>query len=359
MKIKIKQKELRSACNSLGKVVQLNNVIPITSGVLFEVKKNKAKLTATNTTTDVSCYIDADGDDVSFIAPFKELNRIVSLADGDIEFTIKDKDLKITSGDSVYKLGAMNDVVDFPMRRNAPKEKIEAGEQILNAIKIIGKGIKPNDIQPFKAAILLRSDGNKTYIVSTDGFYLTELIFDNKINVGDVMIPHYLIPVISDIKETSISFNDALISFSSEGVDIISTAMDCKFPEYKQIIPTHESKFTFDAKEFLLAIDKVTIVDEVAPEVLISFESDKAIITNANKEYNIDSRTTIAGAVHGSLMSIKFNYKYLRSLIEQIISLRPEKIIELHLGTQKHNAAKFKIVGEENFTFILMPLNKD
>jgi len=200
MKFTIKKDILLENLNNTSKAISSKNLIPILSGIKFELKEEGLFLYASDTDVTIRTFIDKNK-----ITNIEELGSIViggkyiveiirKLPDIDINIEVIDGFKMIISTDNTeFNLNGINPE-EFPnLDLNATKEPIILNTSIFkNIINQTNFATSQNESRPLLTGINFIIQNNKLEVIATDSYRLSkkEINLDTEIdNDVNVVIP--------------------------------------------------------------------------------------------------------------------------------------------------------------------------
>ena len=298
MKITINTKELLTATQSVVGVVEKKQTMPILGHILFEMKKNKVFLTATDLEVQIKSYAKLETEatsEFSFTVSGRKLYDIIrSLNDETVDLQIKNEKLNITTKKSKYKLATMSPQ-EFPVFDDKKaQDSLNIGQTEL--LEIIAKtqfAMAQQDVRFYLNGLLLEIGPNKITAVATDGHRLAKAIAE--IEKGSITDTSFILPrkavqelsrTMSGEKMCKVSFSTNQAGFSYGDIEFTTKLIDGKFPDYKRVIPdTTEIKIVLDSGTLKPALQRVSILaNEKFKGVRVELSGSEMIISSENPE---------------------------------------------------------------------------
>ena len=327
-------KPLSHACG----IIEKKTTIPILSNILIEAKDSKIKITATDLDIIYSEEIPLEnlikeGVTTTSATTLHDILRKLD-TNTKVDFLLQDSNkLKLISGNSKFNLLCMpSDNFPFPEEdKNLSSFEISAVElsKLLNKTKI---AISNDETRHYLNGIYFHKINlnNKFYLsaVATDSHRLSScrIPIDSSINFEPIILPKKTIfQLISLLEQNSgkikISNNKSKIQFLIGSSLLISKVIDGRFPDYKKVIPTNNSKaLQIKLNDFKNSIERVTTVSSDHKEglkMLVSKDSLKLSVNNPNSG---DGSENIKAQFNSDDIEISFNSRYLIDIASQIES---------------------------------------
>lgn len=149
----------------------------------------------------------------------------------------------------------------------------------------------------------------------------------------------------------SVSQNQAFLRFGN--TYIFSNLIDGKFPNYKDVIPKNKLNFgIIGGKPFQEALEVVSVMaDPETKRIKLEIKEGKMIISSQHPVYGEAREELELLEYEGSEIFVYANYKHLLDFL----NVAGERNVDFTINSQG-SPMVFRIVGEENYTYIDMPL---
>ncbi len=254
MKFVIDKKELSSISSLVYRAASNKNTIPILSGILVQVSKEKG---LTMTATDMDIGIIASTQNIEILDEGKALvnahyfaDFIKLLPDGmvSIELNVEASKLNISYGRSS---GFINIYRDFEYP-NLPLEKMERKMALPQAV--LREALRKTSFaaaanhfrQVFTGVLFDIIEDNQLKIVASDTHrlaYFNYQLENEKLNPLSFIIPirtvNELLRILNEEDEViNISFSENNVIFHKDNFILLSRLIEGNYPNYRQVIPT-------------------------------------------------------------------------------------------------------------------------
>lgn len=328
MKFIIKQDVLLESLNHTARAISPRNLIPILTGIKFELKEEGLYLSASDTDISIRCFIPKD--------KFIEINELGSIVIGgkyiveiikklpNTDITIEVMDgykMIISTANTEFNLNGINPQ-EFP---NLDLEEIK--EPIMMQTKIFKKIIaqtyfatSQNESRPLLTGINFRTYGNVMEIIATDSYRLAKktIKLDREIDTSlNIVIPGKnlleLSKIIDDEEENlELHIFENKILFKYKNILFLSRLLSGTYPATSSIIPTD-----FNVGVECSCNGLFEMIDRAS---LLTSDRDKNTIKLelSNKEMIISSNSPEIGKVEEKMIvdsddkiSISFSSKYM------------------------------------------------
>ena len=365
MKFTADKNSLYEAISSASKACALKSALNILDGVLLSLTENTLTVTGYDLEIGIKVSITVEGhEDGTVVTDPRLLSEMVKKMPNDnIDFTLNEKNIKITSGKSKLnlpcKLGE-----EFPNIIELKKEtSFEISEKLLKEMFSRVDFAVSRTNQEYMS-IKLEIENNIFFTVATDGNRLAAK--HCKIENEDVslLIPekavNSLIKSLSDDndgdKKVNISVDKNQICIAKENYTLISRLLENKFVNFKRIIETEFLRvITINVKELASSMERCLLLmnEKLKSPVTCSFESDIIKISCKTALGAIDEEIpVIIKKGDFSDFSINFNPRF---MLEALQKANCDEIKIRFDGELK----PFKITPVEDngeFIFIIVPI---
>ncbi len=369
MQFVVKRDALLKSLNFVQGVVEKKNTLPILSNVLIQLKDKKLFIVATD--LDIVFY--------DVISDVKVLNEGSTTTSAAILFDILRKissnanlnfDLK-----SENKLSLKSDNSDFNLlclpTDNFPTftDEFEGREIYLDNkrfLKLLNKtkiSISNDDTRHYLNGIFLHlteSHGRNFLTgVATDSHRLSSssLEIENVADFTSLILPRktvfQLCSLLSEIPDKlTMQTSENKIKFSLGNITLVSKVIDGKFPDYKKVVPTNNTKtLVVPSKDFINSIERVASVS------LDRKEGVKLMINKDNIQLSVNSANSgegnekINASYNSENLNISFNSKYLIDIASEV----EDKNLKMNLKDSV-SPVLIEDVSDKNSYYVIMPM---
>ncbi|MBR3161404.1 MAG: DNA polymerase III subunit beta [Bacilli bacterium] len=328
MKFVIKQDVLLASLNHVSRAISPRNLIPILTGIKFELVEEGLYLSASDTDISIRCLISSDNivkihKVGSIVIGGKYIVEIIKKLPG-MEITIEVMDghkMIISTTNTEFNLNGI-DPQEFP---NLDLEEIK--EPILLKTKLFRKIINQtffatsqNESRPLLTGINFKIDKNVLEVIATDSYRLAKktISLDKTVEDGvNIVIPGKnlleLSKIIDDDKENlELHIFDNKILFKYKNILFLSRLLSGTYPATSSIIPTDFSvNVECNCNSLFEMIDRASLLTSDRDKNTIKLEL-------SNKEMVISSNSPEIGKVEEKMIvtskdeiSISFSSKYM------------------------------------------------
>ncbi len=368
MKFLVSSDDLIKNLQVLRGVINNNNTIAILDNFLFELNGNQLKITASDTETTMTAFMEVEStDNGKFLLPAKLLfDTVKSLPTQPLSFLFDENNrMEIITGSGKYSFSYMNGK-DYPQ----PVE-MEETESITIPSGVLSEAINKtifaagtDDLRPAMTGILFELSPEKLNFVATDAHKLVkyereDLKADNE---SEFIMPrkplqilkNYLSGIEEDVK---IDFDDRNARFTFDNMELLSRLINSKYPPYRSVIPTdNPNVLIIDRQKFLDAVRRISIFANQATHLIrLEIAGTELKIFAEDLDFSNQGEERLSCNYHGDDIVIGFNSKF---LIEMLSNLESDEI-SLNMSMPNRAALIHPEDGleeGEKITMLVMPL---
>jgi len=368
MKFKTNKDEILDSLSTAQYFISTGSTLPLLSNILFEAEGENLYLSA----TDMDIYvriksgvnkIEAPG---RTTIPKKIIALIKEFSNNEIKIEAdKNDNIKVQCKKSSYKIHGLP-AEDFPVLRPDEK-KLETVQIPHNILKEIIKNISyaalRDNTKRNLNGVFMRFEGNKIEAVATDAHRLAVYTAELKTNVKakfEYIIPLKTINEVAKVlkdeesKMVEINFYEKMLEFKIDEIEIITRVIDENYPNYAQVVPKEFNMVVqADRVEFEGAVKRAAMItSEKAKAIMIKLDKNKMYIS-AQAQDEGEAFEELDIAYDGDPVDVSYNAVYLMDVLKVIETDK----IEIKLISSV-NPGVLKPAGDENFTYVVMPIRK-
>lgn len=368
MRIECAQEKLREAVGLAERISGKHMTLPVLSCLFLDAgKKNTLTVRATNLDLGIEIVIPAKVEEVGSAAiPGATLASFIGGISGGekgVRIEIQQGNVKISTPKSsgIIKTLPHEDFPSLP-RVDSGNNFLLSAPDLVRGLKSVWYSSSVSSIKPELSSVYIYCEDEFVVFVATDSFRLAEKRVKIKRNkdFGHILIPHKNIPeilrVLENIQgEVNVELDKNQISFSYNGIYLVSRVVDGVFPDYKQIIPKQSVTEVVLLKQDLMSALKLSnIFSDKFNQINIKVvpEAKKCEIKTKNNDIG-ENLTSLDAVVTGEAVDINFNYKY---IIDCFQSMDSDSVTMTFNGM--HRPLIITPVSDNTFKYIVMPMNR-
>ncbi len=366
MKIECVKEKLHLAVSKAEKVVGKNTNLPVLACLLFETKGNNLIIKATNLDLGLEVSIPVKVEEGGKVAiPASIISNFLNNLNDDkniiLETTENTVKIYTPTNTANIKTLSFEDFPTTPMVDNEKTYKINSRD-LTSGIKSVIYSSSLSSVKPELSSVYFYTNEETLCFVATDSFRLAEKIIKirKNIDLNNVLIPFKnaadILKIIDNTDtEIEIVSTKNQISFSFNGIYLVSRVIDGVFPDYKQILPKEEKTKVVLLKQDLINSLKISnIFSDNFNQMNISVKKGEKTISIKTKNNNIgESVNKIAAVVEGEEIEVNFNYKYIIDCLNSIVS---DSVCLSFNGINKPLVVRG--ATDKTFTYLVMPMNR-
>lgn len=339
MKFSIKKEVLLQSLNSVSKALSSKNLIPVLSGIKFNLTNEGLFLSASDNDISIETFINKDKlEEIeqvgSTVIQGKYILEIIRKLEGriiNIELLDNIKVL-ISCGNSEFNLNCM-DVNEFPNLNIEEKKEpiIIKKSEFKNLINKTSFAVSTQETRPILTGINFKIKENKLECISTDSYRLAKkyVNLDNNVNEDiNIVIPGKNLIELTKIIEDNeddiqmhVFTNKVLFKFDDTLFQ--TRVLSGTFPDVDRLIPdSFELEVKINANEFYNVIDRAALLTSEKDKNIVKFECE-------GKEVTVSSNSPEIGRVEEKIdveknnennIKIAFSSKFMMDALRTIES---------------------------------------
>ena len=360
MKLQVTQANLAKALNTVARIANSRNQLPILSNVLLKTENNRLSIAATNLDIGITHFIGSKIEkDGSITVPARLMQDFVgSLPDSVLNLELSDNKLSITNDQ--YQ-STINGIVadDFPVMP-AIKEGVSWKSPAADFKKALSQVVfaaSADDARPVLNGVYFHAGGGRAVVVATDSYRLAENKLGKVTKPVSFLVPasaaQDLLRIISDTdKEVSVTHDDQQVLFHVGDVSLVARLIEGNYPDYRKLIPTKFATVAKLARTDFINIAKVSslFARESAGSITIKADKSDGVSINAIAS-QLGENTAKADAKITGGGDITLNSRY---LIEALNAFSADDIEFCFNG--KLEPIILRSAEEPDYLHLIMPL---
>ena len=339
MKFSIKKETLLHSLNSVSKALSSKNIIPILSGIKFNLTDNGLFLSASDNDISIESFIDKEklesieSTGVTVIQG-KYILEIIRKLDGNIVNIELFDNIKvlISCGKSEFNLNCM-DASEFPNLNLEEKKKpiILKKEEFKNLINKTFFAVSTQETRPILTGINFKIAKDKLECIATDSYRLakkfTMLSEESEEDVNIVIPGKNLIELTRILDETDNNIEMHIfgnkVLFKFDDTLFQTRVLSGTFPDVNRLIPSKfELEITANCKDLYNVIDRAALLTSEKDKNIIKFECiDNEVIISSNSPEigRVEERLEINKNNENNI-KIAFSSKFMMDAIKTVES---------------------------------------
>lgn len=370
MEFKLSKTALLSRLNSVSKMIQAKNSLPILSNFLFEVQKNVIEITAANdegqVKTSVECMSDSDFK-VCIVASML-ITGLKSLPEQPIVFNVTETSLEISisyQGGKFVLPGFETTTFPTPNKTQFSDQQlsgtlsIPAG-QLLSGINHVHNLAADDDLRPTLASVYVDSLADKTIFVGADGHALGTCEMAIKSTAPSFMLSKKMCNIIKSILPGI--GGDAVVKVGSshalivcDQYEIYSRLVEGRYPNYNSVMPKNNDKILkVSTESFIGAITRVSAFASKTTSLLVlDISAGTFRVTATDSDFATNAEETIDCEYMSSPIKIGVKYSILLDVLSHIDS---DRCVISFAGPSTALTVVPEEQGQASLTYLVMPM---
>lgn len=367
MKIIIGKDSLLDSLSKVFNIVPQKPTLPVLSNFLIKAQAGRLHISGydmdISITTSTECQVDREGEITVNAKRFMGVIR--ELPQGDIEIDAENERVTIIFKNGQSSILGMPSS-DYP----ALKESIDgisvniSGDDFREMVGKTSFSVSQDRTRLALTGILWKVASDEMVMVATDGHRLS--LFGRKMKIETeggtevIVSPKTLnqaAQIISGGTEIEkIIFGDGAIFFDFGDTKIYSKLLEGPYPNFRQVIPTGNSKKVYVSKtELDAAVRRVSVLSNtITHQVKVSISSGIMELATKNDDIGGESRETVEIRYDGEPMTAGYNAAFLSEIIRRTET--DEVLMEMESSTTACIIKPVDMKETDENIYLIMPL---
>jgi DNA polymerase-3 subunit beta len=368
MKFIVSSTYLLKQLQVLGGVINNSNTLPILDNFLFDLKKDKLTVSASDLETTMSAILEVDSNTEGLIAvPARLLlETLKTFPEQPLTFVVEDNNtVEISSNHGKYAV-AYADGAEFPkaVELASPSSTTIIGDILATAIHKTIFAAGNDDLRPVMSGVFFQFSTESLTFVATDAHKLVKYqradVSANE--VAEFIMPKKPLNLLKGIlsgseEEVKVDYNDSNARFSFDNTVLICRLIDGKYPNYEAVIPKENpNKLTISRNQFLSSVRRVAIFsNKTTHQIRLKIAGAELNISAEDIDYSNKAEERLTCSYQGDDMQIGFNSRF---LVEMLGNLNAEEVsLEMSLPNRAGILTPIDGLDEgEQVTMLVMPV---
>lgn len=275
---------LAPALRDTAAITDRKSAIDIMSSLLIDAKDGLVSITGCTFDTWLERRVAAETDKaIRVCIDASRLAAVVGAFDSSaqVQFTLTDKTMLVTSGRAKFKFGVLPDK-GFPLPQKVDATPVEFGPEILSALRFVAHAQGVDATRYYLNGTAFQVRDGQLHIVATDGNRLASVGLPFAGEISDTIMPLSLAALISkEAGDFKLSMTADRFSVEFPGATITGKSIDATYPAWQKVIPSKSDRSVLvSSTDVLSALSRVGLVAEGKDQILrFSFDTDKMTIS--------------------------------------------------------------------------------
>ncbi len=370
MNFSVSSANLLTHLQTISRVINSKNALPILDNFLFNLHDGVLTITAADMETTLMTTIElnqSEGSGVVALSAKILLDTLKEFADEPLTFNINDDNYAMTikSGSGVYNFIGLN-ADEFPRMRTLE----DAHSSITVPANVLNKGItatsfatSDDEMRPVMGGIYFDITTENVTFVATDGHKLVKIktLSSKGDSVTSFILPkkpYSLLKAIlpKESGDVKIDFDSKNVYFTLSDYQMICRLIEGVYPNYNSVIPqNNNNKATIDKSAFLTALRRISVyANQSTNLVKLEFGNGQVIISAQDFDFSISATETLACSYEGEPICIGFKCSILVDMLNNINS--DNVILELSDPVRAGLILPLEQSETEDVLMLLMPM---
>lgn len=370
MRFIVSSSALLNRLQTVGRVINSKNTLPILDCFLFEIQGNMLTLTASDseTTMIASMELVESEADARFCINAKTIqDSIKEIAEQPITFDINPDNMEITAN---YQNGRFNIVgqsadeyPDMNLAQDEMNALVMPAEVMLNGINRCLFATADDELRPVMNGVYFDIQPDSLTFVATDGHKLVRNKYyglkDNQpaafiLPKKPATILKNLLPKASD--DVTLKFNSRNAHVSMDSTQLICRLIEGRYPNYNSVIPQNNPyRVTVDRLTLLSALKRVLIFSNQSSALIkLHMENNQLVVSGQDVDYSTSAEEHVPCEYGDSPMNIGFKGTFLIDILNNITG--ENVIIELADPSRAGVIVPAEQDENEDLLMLLMPM---
>ncbi len=372
MNFTVSSSMLSSRLQTISRVINSKNTIPVLDCILFELEGNKLTLTASDpdNTLNTSLEVVDCSEDFSFAVSSKILiDSLKEISEQPIRFEVKKETLEIT----IYYQNGKYGLVGQNAEEYPSAAVLGEGAVAIDVpTKVLSSGIScslfataDDEVRPVMCGVYFDFTPESITIVASDGH---KLVRCRDYSVTGAEKSAFILPkkpatllknlLGKDEQEVvGLEFDGRFAIFTMGDYKLVCRLFDGRYPNYNSVIPQNNPhKLTVDRAALISTLRRVAIFSSQAKASLIKLhlEDNKVVISAQDTDFSTSAEESIACAYEGASMNIGFRASFLIDILNNLPG--QDVVIELADPSRAGVIVPAEQIEQQELLMLLMPM---
>ena len=370
MRFTISSSLLSNRLQTLSKVINSKNALPILDSFLFEVYNNQIVITASDSETVMKSTLtldECDGEGTFAVPNRTILDAVKELAEQPLTFDVDTEKciIQISYQNGIYKFTTQN-ADEYPRSQSIPDGatviSVDAAILSDNITRSIFATAQ-DELRPVMNGIYFDLTPEGLAIVASDGH---KLVRNKNFSIKSDIPASFIMPkkpadllknvLAKDSGDVVIKFDDrsAEISFS-DGM-LACRLIEGRYPNYNSVIPQNNpNQLTIDRKSLIGTLRRVLpSASESSQRIRFHLETGKLVLSSEDIDFATSAKEEIACEYTGQNMNIGFKGSSLTEILNNLDS--DEVIIQLADPSRAGIIIPAEQPENEDVLMLIMPM---
>ena len=370
MNFTVSSSMLSSRLQTISRVINSKNTIPVLDCILFELEGNRLTLTASDpeNTLNTSIEVVDCSEDFSFAISSKILiDSLKEISEQPLRFEVKKDTLEIT----IYYQNGKYSLVGQNADEYPGAAVLGEGAVAINVpTKVLSSGIScslfataDDEVRPVMCGVYFDFTPESITLVASDGH---KLVRCRDYSVTGAEKSAFILPkkpatllknlLPKEQGDVQIGFDDRNAMFTLENYSMTCRLIEGRYPNYNSVIPQNNPhRATIDRAAFVSGLKRVSVFSSAASSLIkLRLDMNSIQISGQDIDFSTSAEETMMCQYEGNPMSIGFKSTFLIDILNNISS--QEIVMELADPSRAGVIVPVEQDAEEDVLMLLMPM---
>jgi DNA polymerase-3 subunit beta len=324
MKFRAERTAFEEAIKWVQRTVGERVSFPAMAGIKLSLAADTLTMSSTNGQVDSEMELTVQGErDGGALVSGKLLSNVVHLLPNDaVELDVSGESLHITCGRATYELRLMM-LEDFPTLRTPLDDALSATLKATEFAALVGqvsKSASTEDARAVLTGVKLEASDKTFTAAATDSYRLAvrSIPWDGTGEMNALVSRRALDQARSAAEmlgsEVTLVLEPSHATFSFPDRRLVSTLIEGKYPEYRQLIPDgFERRIRVDRQALTEVVRRIAVVGEAdkAMTPVIMEMADDTVVIKADSTEAGQAQESLPVELEGEALTIAFNPRFL------------------------------------------------
>ncbi|MDO5460047.1 MAG: DNA polymerase III subunit beta [Bacteroidales bacterium] len=370
MNFTVSSSMLSSRLQTISRVINSKNTIPVLDCILFELEGNRLTLTASDpeNTLNTSIEVVDCSEDFSFAISSKILiDSLKEISEQPLRFEVKKDTLEIT----IYYQNGKYSLVGQNADEYPGAAVLGEGAVAINVpTKVLSSGIScslfataDDEVRPVMCGVYFDFTPESITLVASDGHKLVRCR-DYSVTGAEksaFILPKKPATLLKNLlgkeeqESVSIEFDGRFAIFDMGDYKLVCRLFDGRYPNYNSVIPQNNPhKLTVDRASLISTLRRVAIFSSQVSLIKLHIEDNKVVISAQDTDFSTSAEESIACSYEGASMNIGFRASFLIDILNNTPG--QDVIIELADPSRAGVIVPAEQVDKQELLMLLMPM---
>ena len=369
MKFIVSSTGLFSRLQAISRVINSKNSLPILDCFLLELTDGTLSITASDSETTLSTFIEAneyDADGRFAVNSKTILEALKEIPEQPLTFEVSESmEIVVKYQNGKYSLMGQN-ADEYPQSANLGSNAVHVSlgvEVLMNGINRSLFATADDELRPVMNGIYFDITTEDITFVASDGHKLVR----NKTykargnEKAAFILPKKPATLLKNLlpKETGdvqIDFDDRNAMFTLENYSMTCRLIEGRYPNYNSVFPQNNPhRATIDRAAFVSGLKRVSVISSAASSLIkLRLDMNTIQISGQDIDFSTSAEETLMCQYEGNQMSIGFKSTFLIDILNNISS--QEVVMELADPSRAGVIVPVEQNEEEDLLMLLMPM---